>query len=85
MKNTNQAVKVGTFVGHTSKHGMGNVTGCVIAEAGTRYGRRYVWVNYTTKGKTFNSAFWDAVLLPSNRYSPVLPPTTENTSHNLWS
>jgi len=85
MKNTNQAVKVGSFVGHTSQYGMGNVTGRVIAEAGARYGRRYVWVNYTTKGKTFNSAFWDAVLLLSDRYSVVLPPTTENTSHNLWS
>lgn len=85
MKNTHQTVKVGSFVGHTSQYGMGRVTGRVVAEAGTRYGRRYVWVNYTTKGKTFNSAFWDAVLLPSNRYSPVLPPTTEFTTHNLWS
>ena len=85
MKNTKSQIKVGSFVGHTSQYGMGCVKGCVIAEAGTRYGRRYVWVNYTSKGKTFNSAFWDAVLLLSNCHSVVLPPTTENTSHNLWS
>jgi len=72
-------------VGHNSQYGMGSVTGCVVAEAGVKYGRRYLWVNYTTKGKTYNSAFWDGVLFPSNERSEVLAPTTENTSPNLWS
>lgn len=84
MKNTSN-IKVGSFVGHTSQYGMGNMPGRVIAEAGMRYGRRYVWVNYTHNGKTYNSAFWDAVLVLTDAYSPVLPPTTEITSHNLWS
>jgi hypothetical protein len=84
MKKTQHSIVVGMFVGHTSQYGMGKATGRVIAEAGMRYGRRYLWVNYTTKGKTFNSAFWDAVLVPSNAYSPVLPPTTESTSYDMW-
>ena len=60
---------MGAFVSHTSIYGMTKESGRVIAEAGTRYGRRYVWVNYTIKAtkKTYNSAFWDQVL----RISPV--------------
>lgn len=85
MKKHQNSIVVGMFVGHTSQYGMGKVTGRVIAEAGMRYGRRYLWVNYTTKGKTFNSAFWDAVLLPSNYASKVQAPTVESTSYTLWS
>lgn len=87
MKITKSALKVGSIVSHTSIYGMGGASGRVIAEAGTRYGRRYLWVNYTVKrtGVTYNSAFWDQALVPSNKKVVVRPPTTENTSHNLWS
>jgi len=84
MKKTQTQVRVGAFVCHTSEYGMGKVTGRVVAEAGMRYGRRYMWVNYTTKGKTYNSAFWDAVLVPSNRVSKVQAPTVESTSYDMW-
>ncbi len=84
-KQQNHNIKVGMFVGHTSQYGMGKMPGRVIAEAGMRYGRRYVWVNYTANGKTYNSAFWDDVLLPTDAYSVVLPPTVESTSYDMWS
>lgn len=72
---TNKRVQVGSFVSHTSKYGMAEVIGMVIAEAGNRYGRRYVWVNYTVpkRKKTYNSAFWDAVLEVSSKKSIVYP------------
>lgn len=75
MKTVKSPIKVGSTVGHTSKFGMGNSTGMVVAEAGNRYGRRYVWVNYThpKSKKTYNCAFWDAVLLLSNRLHVVRP------------
>lgn len=74
----NSPLKVGSFVTHRAKAGMGMVTGRVVAEAGAKYGRRYLWVNYTNKrGITFNSAFWDAVLRPSKQSSIVRPPTQE--------
>lgn len=59
---------------------MSKETGAVIAEAGTRYGRRFLWINYTaTKtGKTYNSAFWDAVLILSPLRTPILPGLTPN-------
>ena len=75
-------IRVGQFVKHTSKYGMTEETGCVISEAGTKYGRRYVWVNYTVKktGKTYNSAFWDQVLTLSPQKSIVRPGLTPNHS-----
>ena len=69
MKVHKSPIHVGSTVGHSSQYGIGNSTGLVVAEAGTKYGRRYVWVNYThprTK-KTYNCAFWDAVLILSTR------------------
>jgi hypothetical protein len=75
MKVQKSLIKVGSTVGHSSQYGMGKSTGMVVAEAGNKYGRRYVWVNYThpkTK-KTYNCAFWDAVLLLSNRAHVVRP------------
>ncbi len=65
----NKSIRVGVSVTHTSKYGMGLATGLVVAEAGMRYGRRYVWVNYTvdSRKKTYNSAFWEEVLV----FSPV--------------
>ena len=76
MKNKSQ-IGVGSFVTHKSKYGMHNAIGRVIAEAGTKYGRRYVWVNYTVRdtNKTFNSAFWDQVLIPTTKTSVVRPGT----------
>lgn len=84
MKSTQHGIKVGMTVTHSSVYGMGQAAGAVIAEAGTRYGRRYLWINYTRKGKTFNSAFWDAVLTPSSMKVTVRPPTTPNNNKNLW-
>ena len=75
---TNKDIRVGGFVSHTSKYGMGKESGRVIAEAGNRYGRRYVWINYTIKatGKTYNSAFWDNVLVISSTKTIVYPGLT---------
>jgi len=74
---TNTQINIGSSVSHTSTYGMQGAHGKVVAEAGVRYGRRYVWVNYTTPktGKTFNSAFWDQVLRPSLKNPTVLPGT----------
>lgn len=85
-QHTNPKIQVGRTVTHSSVYGMGLSVGYVIAEAGNRYGRRYVWVNYTVESsqKTFNSAFWDAVLTPSTRKAIVLPPTTPNNNKHLW-
>lgn len=76
------SIQVGQFVKHTSKYGMSKETGCVVSEAGTKYGRRYVWVNYTVKktGKTYNSAFWDHVLVLSPLRTKILPGLTPNHS-----
>jgi hypothetical protein len=86
MKVTKSLIKVGSTVGHTSKYGMGNSTGLVVAEAGNKYGRRYVWVNYThprTK-TTYNCAFWDAVLILSNRFHVVRPAIDLHTNTSLF-
>jgi hypothetical protein len=86
MKVTKSLIKVGSVVGHTSQYGMGNSTGMVVAEAGNKYGRRYVWVNYThplTK-KTYNCAFWDATLLLSNRAHVVRPAIELNSNVSLF-
>lgn len=84
MKVTKSPIKVGSVVGHSSQYGMGNSTGLVVAEAGNKYGRRYVWVNYThpRSKKTYNCAFWDAVLNLSNRAHVAQPaiPLNPNTS-----
>lgn len=74
----NKTIRVGVYVTHTSIYGMSKESGRVIAEAGTRYGRRYVWVNYTLRktGKTYNSAFWDNVLLISSIKTTVYPGLT---------
>ena len=77
----NKEIGVGSFVKHTSVYGMGKQSGRVIAEAGTKYGRRYVWVNYTTHNKTFNSAFWDGVLVLSSVKTPVCPSTVDLDNH----
>jgi hypothetical protein len=86
MKVAKSLIKVGSSVSHTSIYGMAKSTGLVVAEAGNKYGRRYVWVNYTnlkTK-KTYNCAFWDAVLVLSNRSQIAQPAIDLHTNTSLF-
>lgn len=78
----NKDIRVGVSVTHKNKYGMTLATGLVVAEAGTRYGRRYVWVNYTieSRKKTYNSAFWDEVLVVSSIKTIAYPGLTPSAN-----
>jgi hypothetical protein len=83
MKVQKSLIKVGVSVTHTCVYGMGKSTGLVVAEAGNRYSRRYVWVNYThpKTHKTYNCAFWDQVLRLASTKVIVRPATVELDSN----
>lgn len=61
MKNT---LNIGSVVTHASRYGMQKQSGLVVDNAGTRYGRQYVWVAWIAPKTlvTMKTAFWTEVL-----------------------
>jgi hypothetical protein len=57
-------IPINSVVTHLSKYGMKRQSGLVVENAGTKYGRQYVWVAWVTP-KTLTimkTAFWTGVL-----------------------
>jgi hypothetical protein len=66
---TKTPVPINSVVTHLSKYGMKKQAGLVVADAGTKYGRQYVWVSWVAP-KTLvvmQTAFWTQVLRVSDQ------------------
>lgn len=62
MKST--PIPLNSVVTHNSKFGMSKQAGLVVADAGVKYGRHYVWVSWVhpETQDIMKTAFWDHIL-----------------------
>jgi hypothetical protein len=76
MKST--PISLNSVVTHLSKFGMSKQAGLVVAEAGVKYGRQYVWVAWIhpLTHEIMKTAFWTQVLRISPRTAKEFIETT---------
>lgn len=57
-------IPLNSVVTHVSKYGMKRQSGLVVADAGTKYGRQYVWVAWIAPKtqQIMKTAFWTQIL-----------------------